>query len=72
MENFVDYQNPGAGSDDSDELDDMNEMQAISNKQLAGMFAMVNSNKKEEFKMQDDGDDQENLLNRKPANPDYE
>jgi hypothetical protein len=34
----------------------MNEMQAISNKQLAGMFAMVNNNKKEEFKMQENED----------------
>ena len=66
VENFVDYQNPGAGSDDSDELDDMNEMQAISSKQLAGMFGKAKS-KKEEFKMQDDDADQENLLNRKAA-----
>lgn len=69
VENFVDYQNPGADSDDDDdELDDMNEMQAISSKQLAGMFSMGGGkSKKEEFKMQDDDGDQENLLNRKAA-----
>ena len=52
VENFVDYQNPGAGFSDSDDAeDDMNEMQAISSKQLAGMFGNVKNNKKEEFKM---------------------
>ena len=43
----------------------MNEMQAISSKQLAGMFSKGKS-KKEEFKMEDDDAD-ENLLNRKAA-----
>ena len=43
----------------------MNEMQAISNKQLAGMFGKIG--KKEEFKMQDDDADQENLLKGKIA-----
>lgn len=74
VENFVDYQNPGADSDDDDdELDDMNEMQAISSKQLAGMFSMGGGkSKKEEFKMQDDDGDQENLLNRKAADFDQQ
>ena len=38
-------------------------MQAISSKALAGMFN--SKNKKEEFKMQEDDEDQENLLNAK-------
>ena len=43
----------------------MNEMQAISSKQLAGMFGnSKNSNKKEEFKMMDDDADQIDLLNK--------
>jgi len=45
----------------------MNEMQAISSKQLAGMFGNSKNNKKEEFKMMDDDGDQEDLLNKQAA-----
>lgn len=66
VENFVDYQNPGAAFSDSDEdnEEDMSELQALSSKAMAGMFGNTKS-KKEEFKMRDDDDDGEDLLNNK-------
>ena len=68
VENFVDYQNPGAAFSDSDEdnEDDMSELQAMSSKALAGIFNN-NKGKKEEFKMRDDDEDQEDLLKSKQA-----
>ena len=68
VENFVDYQNPGAAFSDSDEDndDDMSELQAMSSKALAGIFNN-NKGKKEEFKMRDDDEDQEDLLKNKQA-----